>query len=200
MPPFFHQILHILTASLSHARKILNAALAAGFRESGLSSLRTLTDPLTSFPTVAVRSSGLSLSSLIGIIHHFDSDSDSDSDSDPGNIKTLVNEEYLQLLVSVANERFVANTERITRFSNHLFLGGDDEEERIKKRGGGEGNNNDSKKRREEEWEDGEVRQARKRAEGLKIQAGLINNSIDDVVVEKEEEEEVDLSFFIPTV
>ena len=196
MPPFFHQILHILTASLSHARQILNAALAAGFRESGLSSLRTLTDPLRTFPTVAVRSSGLSLSSLIGIIHHFDSDSD--SDSDPENIKTLVNEEYLQLLVSVANERFVANSERITRFSNHLFLGGDDEEERIKKRGGGEGNNNDSMKRREEEWEDGEVRQARKRAEGLKIQAGLIINSIDDV--EEEEEEEVDLSFFIPTV
>lgn len=189
MPPF-SQILHILTASLSHARKILSAALAAGFRESGLSSLRTLTDPLTSFPTVAVRSSGLSLSSLIGIIHH----SDSDSDSDPENIKTLVNEEYLQLLVSVANERFVANAERITRFSEHLFFGGD--EEGIKR--GGEGNS-DSKKK-EEEWEDGEVRQARKRAEGLKIQAEMMNNSIPNKAIDVVDEEEVDLSFFIPTV
>lgn len=72
----------------------------------------------------------------------------------------------------MANERFVANAERIIRFSEHLFLGGD--EERIKR--GGEGNN-DSKEK-EEEWEDGEVRQARKRAEGLKIQAEMINNSI----------------------
>lgn len=191
MPPC-SQILHILTASLSHARIILNAALAAGFRESGLSSLRTLTDPLTSFPTVAVRSSGLSLSSLIGIGNH------SDCDTDPANIKTLVNEEYLQLLVSVANERFVVNAERITRFNEHLFLGGD-EEERIK---GGGGGNNDYKKK-EEGWEDGEVRQARKRAEGLKIQAEMTNNSIPNKaidVVEEGEEEEEDLSFFIPTV
>lgn len=97
----------------------------------------------------------------------------------------------------MANERFVANAERITRFSEHLFLGGD-EEERIK---GGGGGNNDCKKK-EEGWEDGEVRQARKRAEGLKIQAGMIKNSIPNKAIDvvEEGEEDVDLSFFIPTV
>lgn len=176
----FSQILHILTASLSHARKILNAALSAGFRESGLSSLRTLTDPLTSFPTVAVRSSGLSLSSLIGIIINH-----SDSDTDTEKVQNLVNEEYLHLLVSVANERFVANTERIRRFSERLLLGGD-EEERIKR---GEIKGDNDSKKRVEEWEDAEVRKARKRAEGLKLQAEMMNNSLPikaiDVVVEE---------------
>lgn len=85
----------------------------------------------------------------------------------------------------MANERFVANTERITRFSEHLFLGGDGMG--IKR--AGEGNNNSKEK--EEEWEDGEVRQARKRAEGLKIQADIRNNSIPKkaiiVVVEEKE-------------
>lgn len=94
----------------------------------------------------------------------------------------------------MANERFVANTERIMRFSEHLFLGGD--ETGIKK--AGEGNNNSKKK--EEEWEDGVVRQARKRAEGLKIKAEIRNNFIPKKPVVVGEEDEVDVPFSISTV
>lgn len=85
----------------------------------------------------------------------------------------------------MANERFVANTERIRRFSEHLFLGRD-EEERIKR---GEIKGNNDSKKKVEEWEDAEVRKARKRAEGLKLQAEMMNNSLPikaiDVVVEE---------------
>lgn len=92
----------------------------------------------------------------------------------------------------MANERFIANAKRITRFSEHLFLGGD---ERGLKRG--EENNNIKKK--DEEWEDGEARQARKRAEGLKIQTEMRNTSIPSksIVIE---EEAVHISCFISTV
>lgn len=109
---------------------------------------------------------------------------DPDSDSD---IITLVDEEYLQLLVSLANERFAANAERIKRFSEHFFGG-----EEGKKGGRGEGNNNSKK-----EWEDDKVRQARKRAEGLKIQAGVRNTSIPNTATVDEEE---DLPLVITTV
>lgn len=107
----------------------------------------------------------------------------------------------------MANERFVVNAERIGRFSEHLFAG---VEEEGRKRGG-EGNNNNSnnnntknsskKKKEEEEWEDGKVRQARKRVEGLKIQAEGKSISISNkTAVEKEEGEEgIDLPLFIRT-
>lgn len=95
----------------------------------------------------------------------------------------------------MANERFVANAARITRFSEHLFLG-EDEAEKVKRVG--EGNNNS--KRKEEEWEDGEVRQARKRTEGLKIQAEMRITSIPSKAIVEGEEEEIDIPFFISTV
>ena len=87
----------------------------------------------------------------------------------------MVNEGYFQLSVSVANERFVFNAERMGGFSDHLFAGLE-EEGGTKRRGEGNNSNDnkDSKKKKkkkeeEEEWEDGEVRLARKRVEGLKI-------------------------------
>ena len=109
----------------------------------------------------------------------------------------------------MANERFVVNSERIGRFSEHLFAGVEEEEEGRKR--GGEGNNSNSnnnttknsskKKKEEEEWEDGKVRQARKRVEGLKIQAEGKSISLSNkTAVEKEEgEEEIDLPLFIRT-
>ncbi|KAL8875598.1 MAG: hypothetical protein Q9192_009023, partial [Flavoplaca navasiana] len=51
---FEPMILHIATASLSHAAPILSAAISAGFRESGVQSLKNLTDP-NAIPMVAVR-------------------------------------------------------------------------------------------------------------------------------------------------
>lgn len=94
----------------------------------------------------------------------------------------------------MANERFVVNAERIGRFSEHLFAGLEEEEEEEGTKRGGEGNNSNNnenskkknKKKKEEEWEDGEVRLARKRAEGLKIQAGMRNTSVPNGAIVEE--------------
>ena len=55
-----------MAATLKHAQPVLAAASAAGFRESGLQSLKNL-DDADAFPIVAVRTSGLALESIIGI-------------------------------------------------------------------------------------------------------------------------------------
>ncbi len=94
-----------------------------------------------------MRSSGLALESLIGYLR------DADDDDSAETIQSLVEEEHLELLVRVANERFAANADRIRRFSNHLFSSSG--------RGGGEG---------AEGWEDTSARKERKRAEGLRRQ------------------------------
>lgn len=136
------QILHIMAASLQHARELLSAAINAGFRESGVQSLKNLDDP-NSFPMVAVRTSGLALSSLIGCMQ------DSENEEE---IQGLVNEAYLEILLSIANERFAQNSERVQRFSDNLFQ----KESEIGSA-----------------WEDKRVRQERKRAEGLGQQQRL---------------------------
>lgn len=129
-----NQILHILCASLSHARPVLAAAINAGFRESGVQSLKNL-DDVNAFPMVAVRTSGLALASLIGVL------------KDEGDaVRTLVDENYLKILVGVANERFGVNEERIRRFSKGLL-----------------------RTKEGKEWEDVDVRRERKKAEGLKV-------------------------------
>jgi len=138
---FEPMILHIMTASLKHAQPVLLAASNAGFRESGLQSLRCLdyegdntkvpsrTDG--GFPIVAVRSSGLALESVIGYcetaeeISYLDSGRKnnelSSDEPDSFTIRSLVTEEYLGLLVSIANERFEENKRRIARFRTNLI-------------------------------------------------------------------------------
>ncbi|KAL1956398.1 hypothetical protein VTO42DRAFT_7381 [Malbranchea cinnamomea] len=139
---FEPMILHIMSSSLHHAQPILAAASSAGFRESGLQSLRCLVDS-SSHPIVAVRSSGLALESVIGYYSQSE-----------GCAKSLVTEEYLQMLVSLANERFKINSERIERFRRkfmelyHRSLRGSSS--------------------RRDGWEDPDVRRERKRAEGLR--------------------------------
>ena len=126
------QILHIMAATLKHARPVLAAASSAGFRESGLQSLRCLDaagehrrQGADASPIVAVRSSGLFLESIIGYTCCPDDDEDDDSIAhnpvSPTAIHCLVTEEYLRLLVSIANERFTTNSERIGRFRTHLL-------------------------------------------------------------------------------
>ena len=130
-----------MTASLHHAQPILTAAINAGFRESGIQSLKNLED-VNAFPMVAIRSSGLALESIIGR-------TSSDGDPNSGDVCSLVNDDYLNLLLNVANDRFESNTERMRRFESDLF-------------------------KREtttaSTWEDSKTRQERKRAEGLKQQ------------------------------
>ena len=142
-----------MTASLYHAQPILTAAINAGFRESGIQSLKNL-DDVNAFPMVAIRSSGLALESIIGCVRDrvkntIKIGSDDENYVNNEDVHSLVSESYLDLLLNVANERFKSNTERMNRFESHLF-----EREAPKS----------------SNWEDSKTRQERKRAEGLKQQ------------------------------
>lgn len=137
------KILHVLTASLEEAQKVLSAALQAGFRESGALNLTSTTsEPAT--PMVGIRCMGLTLESLVGVYHEA---------SDQG--VCLVNDGQLGTLMRISNERFEENTKRIGRFRVLLKEAMNPVE---KKRVGENG----------EEWEDPQARKERKRAEGLR--------------------------------
>lgn len=135
-----------MAASLKHAQPVLAAATAAGFRESGLQSLRNL-DDADAFPIVAVRSSGLALESIIGLReYHKDGDI----------ARSLVSGEYLQMLVAISNERFKTNTERVARFRARLME-----------------SSSGAPSNKPPGWEDSEVRKARMRMEGLQRKKNL---------------------------
>lgn len=141
-----------MTSTLQDAQPVLAAASSSGFRESGLQSLRCLDERNEgAYPIVAVRSSGLSLESIIG---YYDETGDGDEDA----VRSLVTEEYLAMLVAISNERFSINTERKERFRLGLLelcssgqTGGSKAKGKPKPPG----------------WEDPEKRRERKRAEGL---------------------------------
>ena len=133
-----------MTASLHHAQPILTAANKGGFRENGIQSLKNLEDE-NAFPMVAIRSSGLALESIIGR-------TSSDGDPNSEDVCSLVNDDYLNLLLNVANDRFESNTERMRRFESDLFK---------------------RENTTASTWEDSKTRQERKRAEGLKQQEEL---------------------------
>lgn len=142
-----------MTASLHHAQPILAAAINAGFRESGIQSLKNL-DEVNAFPMVAIRSSGLALESVIGCVPDRVKDtsrrgSDSKHYLDSEDVHSLVSDNYLALLINIANDRFKSNTERMRRFESDLF---------------------DREATTTSGWEDSKTRQERKRTEGLKQQ------------------------------
>ncbi|KAI5284191.1 hypothetical protein KEM52_003025, partial [Ascosphaera acerosa] len=133
-------ILHVMAASLKHAQPVLAAATSAGFRESGLQSLRCLDDG-TACPVVAIRSAGLQLQSVIG----YQEDA---ADGSAPVYRSVVTESYLQTLLALANDRFLANTRRKERFQQKLL-------------------DLCTGSRRPAGWEDAESRRQRKRADGL---------------------------------
>ena len=104
---------------------------------------------------VAVRSTGLSLDSVIG---HLDPS---------GAAICVVSPRYLDGLLAVANERFKENSARIARFRDLLL-----------------GSNNLGKNRKGEEWEDASVRRERKRAEGLKRSEELRQKAADRTTID----------------
>jgi tRNA wybutosine-synthesizing protein 3 len=93
---------------------------------------------------VAVRSTGLSLDSIIGY------------EDDTGTIHRLVDENYLRSVVAVANERFATNRERIDRFRQTLLT-----KCQISQKSPSSSNNG---------REDAATRRERKRHEGLLVQ------------------------------
>ena len=102
-----------------------------------MQSLKNLDDP-AAIPMVAVRTAGLALGSLVGVC-------DYSATGGEDQVQSLVSKEYLETLVGLANERFVANKERIGRFEQELF----------------------GKLGRSGDWEDADSRRERKRREGL---------------------------------
>ncbi|OJD20720.1 hypothetical protein ACJ73_07943 [Blastomyces percursus] len=145
---FEPMILHIMASSLKHAQPVLAAATTAGFRESGIQSLRCLGET-EAYPIVAVRSSGLALESIIGF-HQRSIGNESEEDI----VRSLVSEDYLRMLLAAANERFKTNAERRERFWTKLqeFC---------------QGHPGNISSRRPD-WENPEARRERKRAEGLR--------------------------------
>ncbi|KAG6062887.1 hypothetical protein E4U32_001853 [Claviceps aff. humidiphila group G2b] len=145
---FEPMILHILTASPSHAQVLLQAALQAGFRESGALNITPQADSSTT-PMVAVRSMGLSFESLIG----FES-------SRSGSRHALVTASHLRLLMGIARERFAENSKRIERFRSAFASRVLESRE---KRTTSDGR----------EWEDAAARRERMREEGLRRREAL---------------------------
>lgn len=132
---------------MDQAQLVLNAALAAGFRESGAVSLGS-TKTSDANPMVAVRSAGYSFDSIIGY-----------QDENGENV-ALVDEKYLRILVDIANERFKINVDRIARFRKALMEAY-------------QHGTLDAAGSSKPDWEDAEVRKRRKREEGLARQQAL---------------------------
>ncbi|KAK3331036.1 methyltransferase TYW3-domain-containing protein [Apodospora peruviana] len=142
---FEPMILHVLTASQEHAQMVVQAGMNAGFRETGAVSLLARHHNEEANPMVAVRSTGLSFESLIGV-----------ESASGGGRCCIVSPEYLHLLVQVSHERFAENRKRIERFRAALKTA-------FAKPPGAE-----NKKTTPEGWEDSNARRERKRLEGLK--------------------------------
>jgi len=136
------------------AQKVLSSAQQAGFRESGATSIASSKDSRTlTTPMVAVRSTGLALDSIIGVATHDDE------------CHSIVDESYLETLVSVANDRFRTNKDRIHRFQD-LLRSCLASATTI-----GEGSSNMPG------WEDPKARRERKIAEGLQRQAEKVSST-----------------------
>ena len=171
-------ILHIHCASLHHARPVLSAAINAGFRESGVQSLRSLdAEEANKGVMVAVRTAGLSFETVVGkVVHREQVKIGIDGSGGGGGnrngegeagavgvpqqaniIQTIVSEEYLALCAGVVNERFRWNDERRERFRRELQSAM--EREGLSPTTEGDNENG--------QWEDREQRKRRKREEGL---------------------------------
>ncbi|KAH9883659.1 methyltransferase TYW3-domain-containing protein [Xylariomycetidae sp. FL2044] len=140
---FEPMILHILTASAEHAQLLIRSGLEAGFRESGAINLTGASEP--AMPIVAIRSMGLALESLLGAQAGDD-------------VRCTVSEEYLRVLVQIANERFVENRKRIERFRRAI----------LEMTGAVAAEKGRKMKEDGSAWEDKSARWRRKREEGLR--------------------------------
>lgn len=172
-------ILHVLCASLHHAKPLLAAAINAGFRESGVQSLKALDDRASGTSTdtttgegcyihdngagvmVAIRTAGVAFESVIGYVEHSGT-GDSQESEKYGHAERTRREIYrsvlpdkaLAMLLHVANERFKWNTLRKERLRAELA--------RMEVRAREQGGSGD--------WEDAAVRRARKKEEGRRKQ------------------------------
>ncbi|KAJ9612053.1 hypothetical protein H2200_003648 [Cladophialophora chaetospira] len=146
-------ILHIHCATLHHARPLLSAAINAGFRESGVQSLRIL-DPAEAERgvMVAIRTAGLSFDTVVGIV---------DVTENGEEVRRVVSEDYLAMCASVINQRFMWNEERRERFRKEL-RGAMERAGLATNAEGGESAREDKMERRRRKREEGLARQKMK--------------------------------------
>lgn len=151
--------MHILAASIKDAQLLLVAAEQAGFRESGAMNF-TVSEDGDVTPMVAVRTQGLSFDAIVAY------------QNVDGEMFRLVDQQYLETLTNVANERFRVNNQRIDRFRSIL-------QDRLNHHVNGKA----------PDKEDPQVRRARKRAEGLARQQNMQkdhhDNGVQDVEVQE---------------
>lgn len=135
---------------------VLMAASQSGFRESGAINLVGANGEQP-MPMVGVRCLGLGFDSIVGYLHEED-------DTENYLIQSLVTETYLHTLINLANGKFVENSKRTESFRTTLLQlcssGALNEQTAIR---------NPLKV----DWEDGDSRRERKRAEGLRRQQEL---------------------------
>ncbi|KAJ4524409.1 hypothetical protein HRR83_002530 [Exophiala dermatitidis] len=161
-------ILHILCATLHHARVLLAAAINAGFRESGVQSLRAMDEPEHGV-MVAVRTAGLGFETVVGVVS---GDQDTANLEGRESVHKLVDENYLAVCAGVVNERFRWNDERRERFRAELRKAVVSTTAAASSAAAPCGTEDTAAPatRPESRWEDKDERRRRKREEGLKRQ------------------------------
>jgi tRNA wybutosine-synthesizing protein 3 len=155
-------ILHVHCATLHNAKPLLAAAINSGFRESGVQSLKVLDRAEAEKGTgvmVAIRTSGLSFSSVVGVAHVAEG---------VERLGQVVSEEYLRMCVGIINERFRWNDERTKRFRAELSMA-------MSREGFGAGGAVASNTN---EWENKDDRRRRMQAEGLEKQRQAKEDSL----------------------
>lgn len=133
-------ILHILCSDLRAAKPLLAAAINAGFRESGVHSLKALDEPATGV-MVGIRTAGLVFETVVGYV---------DESGEHERYTSCVSEDYLRMCLDAVNERFTWNVERKERLRKELRT--------------------ITARSIKDQREDKDVRRERKRAEGLQRQ------------------------------
>ncbi|KAI9887452.1 MAG: hypothetical protein M1823_000710 [Watsoniomyces obsoletus] len=181
---FEPMILHVWTASLAHAQMVLTAALHAGFRESGGVNIHIARrdDQSLVMPMVGIRCQGLALETIIGSLP----DTNEAVHDAP---EALVTEEYLTMMVGIANERFAENTARTEKFRAKLLDLYQVNTHRVSQLGAAP-----RPQARSVGFEDTKTRRGRKRAEGLARKQTLQQQHEESPSPSREEQEELDFS------
>ena len=154
---------------------------------------------------VAVRSAGLALGAIIGCCIDSTPTKQKNGGEEGVNdhkveeenkekVTSMVTEEYLDVLVRLANERFEVNKERMRRFEEGLLGRGGFELEGEEDRNGGVQGREWLKGKIE--WEDKELRKLRKRAEGLAMKKAMTSERQEKKDgVEEDEDYSTELNF-----
>lgn len=154
-------ILHVFAASLHDARPLLAAAINAGFRESGVQSLKALEDEEAG-AMIGIRTAGLVFETIIGVVVP--------NEEGQEKMQAIVSEEYLKMCAGVIQERFQGNEIRKQRLIKEL--------EAVVKRADDDANAESEEDRRQRKKEEGLQRQQEMQNERSKEKAEEANGDL----------------------